>query len=275
MTRRGVDVLGLVETIAVEDSRRARILLDSTGLTHQRVVTLHDHNEQAVSETLAARLAGGSDVALISDAGTPLLSDPGFDLVRRARALGVPVVPVPGPSAITAALSVCPIPSRRFFFEGFLPARAEQRQRRLAELARLGETLVFFEAPHRLIATLYDLCAVAGDDRQLFLGREMTKRHEEYLSGTALEIRDVMAARGQIRGELVCVVAADPEATLAGDAERVMDVLSDELSPSAAARIGARLTGAPRKELYALARSREASESPRSTARGRKRQRGE
>ena len=254
ITERGANVLRSVEIIAAEDSRRARVLLNHLGVADRTVISLHDHNEADVSRQLEARLQAGEDIALISDAGTPLLSDPGFDLVRRARAASLPVVPVPGASAVTAALSVCPLPSRRFLFEGFLPAKREQRRRRLETLARSPETVVFFEAPHRVLDCFADLDACLGAARPAFFAREMTKRHEEYRAGTVAELRELLQSRPQLKGEFVIIIGPDEREATDAELSRVMEILSRELAPSAAARVGARLTGASRGELYELAR---------------------
>jgi 16S rRNA (cytidine1402-2'-O)-methyltransferase len=238
--------------IAVEDTRRTRVLLGAIGAVGPQLVTLHAHNESAVVGRVLARLEGGDDVALVSDAGTPLLSDPGFELVRACWQAGITVLPVPGASAIMAILSVCPLPVGRFRFEGFLPARSGPRRERLAVLVTEAEAVVFFEAPHRMAECLEDLARVAPD-RQIMIGREMTKLHEQYLCGRPAELLARLHDAGQLRGEFVVVLSGAGSAPVAPDVRRTMAVLARELSPAQAARIGAELLGVGRRELYALA----------------------
>ena len=253
ITRRGADALASVQIIAAEDTRRSQVLLAAIGATQAELVSFHAHNEEAVAQRLMRALHEGADVALVSDAGTPLVSDPGFDLIRRCWADDVRVVPVPGPSSVLAALSVCPLPAARFFFEGFLPARAGQRRERLRQLAERTEAIVFFEAPHRVAACLDELEKLAPD-RRLMVGREMTKRHESLHCGTAAELR--MALSGTLRGEFVFVMEGAAGAPLDADAAAVMDVLCAELAPAQAARIGSRLLKLDRSLLYAMALER-------------------
>lgn len=238
--------------IAAEDTRRTRVLLEAIGVTGVRVVTLHSHNETAATESVVARLRAGADVALVSDAGTPLVSDPGFELVRCCWSEEVPVVPVPGASAIAAVLSVCPLPSARFLFEGFLPAKPTARQERLRELVDLGVPVVFFEAPHRIAATLEDLARLAAD-RRVMIGREMTKRHEQYLCGAPLELLRQLLAGDHVRGEFVCVLEGGDVLAAPAQVRRTMETLTRELPPAQAARLGAALLGRSKRELYEIA----------------------
>ncbi|HHB13160.1 MAG TPA: 16S rRNA (cytidine(1402)-2'-O)-methyltransferase, partial [Chromatiales bacterium] len=192
-------------------------------------------------------------VALVSDAGTPLLSDPGFPLVRAARQAGIRVVPVPGPSAIVAALSVAGIPCQRFAFEGFLPARAGARRAALAALAEEPRTLVFFEAAHRIRASLVDMAAAFGAGRETALARELTKLHEEVLHGTLAELVEALAEHpAREKGEFVVIVAGAPAPppAVAGDEDAVLRVLLRHLGTRDAAQVAAELTGRPRKALY-------------------------
>ena len=175
ITLRAVDVLKSVAIVAAEDTRRSGVLLAHIGARPERLLSLHDHNEGGRSEQLLDLLQRGHDVALISDAGTPLISDPGFELVRRVRGEGVRVVPIPGPSSVTAALSASPLPIERFLFEGFLPSRATARRKRLRELAASSVAVVFFEAARRLRETLDDLVGIVDGDRQILLAKELTK----------------------------------------------------------------------------------------------------
>ena len=252
ITRRGVDVLRTVAMIAAEDTRRTRVLLEAIGAPGPQVIALHDHNESVVVAGVLARLLAGDDVALVSDAGTPLLSDPGFELVRACWQAAVPVIPVPGPSAILSVLSVCPLPVGRFRFEGFLPARPIQRRERLRQLAAMDCAVVFFEAPHRMADCLEDLSALVPD-RSIMIGREMTKRHEQYLCAPPAALLAQLREAEQLRGEFVCVLPGGGEDAAPADVRRTMEVLARELPPAQAARIGAELLGIGKRELYALA----------------------
>ena len=256
ITLRAVDVLKRVRIVAAEDTRRSRVLLDHIGAHPQNLVSLHEHNEADRCPGLLDELQQGHDVALVSDAGTPLVSDPGFLLVRRCWETGVGVIPVPGPSAITAVLSISPIPLDGFLFVGFLPARAGQRRELLRQLRSSRTGVVFFEAPHRVLDMLRDLVSEVGAERRVFVAKELTKVHERALFGAA---HDVLGRLGEVekgeRGEFVCVMEGSHDAALEGafDARRLMDTLLQELKPAQAARVGAKLTGAPRAELYAYA----------------------
>lgn len=255
ITARARDVLGKVEWVAVEDTRRTRQLLTHLGL-RQRLISLHEHNEAERAAELIARLRSGEDGALVSDAGTPLISDPGFRLVAAARDMGLRVVPLPGPCAAIAALSVAGLPSDRFFFEGFLPARAGPRRRRLAALATVRETLIFYEAVHRIDASLADLADVLGGQRLAFLARELTKQHETFYRGSLRDIRSQVAADpAGGKGEMTLIVTGCEEPAGPGAAElaRVYRLLAAELPPGKAARLAARITGATRAEAYRLA----------------------
>ena len=256
LSPRAREALARAAVVAAEDTRHTRTLLAATGVATP-LLSLHAHNEPQRVPELLARLAAGEDVALVSDAGTPLLSDPGFELVRRAAEAGFVVHSIPGPSAITAALAVAGLPTQRFCFEGFLPARAAERRATLASLAHEPRTLVFFEAPHRIQATLADLAAEFGADRPAVVARELTKAHETLYRGTLGEL----AARAQreenfARGELTLVVhgAAAAAGTVDGaQLRRTMEILLRELPPGRAAATAAQLTGATRAAAYALA----------------------
>jgi len=252
LSPRGQQVLREVAAICAEDTRRSGQLLSHFGISTP-LVALHEHNEQQMAERLVGRLLGGESLALVSDAGTPLVSDPGYRLVRAARAAGVKVSPVPGPSALIAALSVAGLPSDRFAFEGFLPAKASARRERLAALAGEPRTLVFYESSHRIEESLADLRQAFGEERPAVLARELTKLFETVLDGTLAELhRRVGDDADQRKGEFVLVVQGvgeDADAKLA-EGRRVHAILARQLPPSAAARLAAEITGAPRKALY-------------------------
>lgn len=253
ITLRAVDILKSVAIVAAEDTRRSGVLLAHIGARPERLLSLHDHNEGSRSEQLLDLLQRGNDVALISDAGTPLISDPGFELVRRVRGEGIRVVPIPGPSSVTAALSASPLPIERFFFEGFLPSRSVARRKRLRELAASSVAVVFFEAARRLRETLGDLVEIVDSRRQILLAKELTKLHERIEYGGVVELL-VRLDDGEFfeHGEFVCVLAPSSDEVSVQDATvtSLMDALCDELSPAQAARIAAKVTRRPRSELY-------------------------
>lgn len=252
MSARAVEVLGRVHRIAAEDTRHSRPLLTHFGI-QTPLVAYHEHNEAEQSRRLLALLEQGNDVALICDAGTPLVSDPGYRLVRAARDAGIAVIPVPGPSALVAALSVAGLPVDRFVFEGFLPAKAAARRTRLAELAREPRTLVFYESTHRILDTLGDLADIFGPGREAVIARELTKRYETVRGGTLAELNAWLEADpDQRRGEFVVLVhgaprGAEPESL---DVDRLLRELLPELGVKRAAALAARVTGLPRNQLY-------------------------
>lgn len=257
LSPRARDELAAADLVAAEDTRRTGQLLTTLGLSRP-LLSLHEHNERERIDELLGRLRAGARIALVSDAGTPLLSDPGFELVRRVAQEGFSVVSVPGPSAITAALSIAGMPTERFTFEGFLPARLAERRARIAELAREPRTLVFFEAPHRVVEALEDLAAGFGDGRRAAVARELTKVFETVYRGTLGELAAQARADSNFsRGEITLVVQGMPAepAAEAGDSrlDETLAVLLTELSPSKAASLAARLTGARRNDAYARA----------------------
>ena len=253
LTPRAREVLASVALIAAEDTRHTRQLLQTCGIGTP-LTSLHEHNEGAKSAELVARLAQGDSIALVSDAGTPLVSDPGFDLVAAARQQGIAVVAIPGACAAIAALSVAGLPTHRFVFEGFLPAKAAARSERLQQLAREERTLIFYEAPHRLLEVLRDMTEIFGAQRRASISRELTKRFETTYSGTLAELSAAAERDSDMaRGEIVIVVTGAPAAGAAAlefDADSLLRALLQELSPSQAAKIAARLTGAKRSDLY-------------------------
>ena len=254
LSPRAIAVLSAVDQILAEDTRTTGVLLQQAGI-HAALLPVHDHNERARSDTLVQRLLAGAALALVSDAGTPLISDPGFVLVRAAREAGVPVVAVPGPCALVTAPSVAGLPTDRFTFAGFLPPKTHARQQALQQLRKVPHTLVFYESSHRIVDTAEALAAVFGPDRPVLLARELTKQFEQTHGCSAGALADWLRAdRNRQRGEFVLVVGGAPDGE--GDEDRGRDtlaVLLQELSPSAAARVAATLTGLSRKQLYTLA----------------------
>lgn len=208
LTPRAREVLAAADVIAAEDTRRTRGLLSRIGV-EARLIAYHEHNEEKRTAELLERVAGGESIALVSDAGTPLISDPGWRLVRAAREAGLDVVPVPGPSAAIVALCAAGLPTDRFVFEGFLPRRSGARAERLRELKHERRTLVFYEAVHRLAETLAALAEHFGADRGAALARELTKVHEQIRSGTIADLIAKLGAEIPLLGEFVIVVAGD------------------------------------------------------------------
>lgn len=258
LSPRAQQVLRDADLIAAEDTRHSATLLRHIGSGAQ-TFALHEHNEREKSDELVRRLREGAQIALISDAGTPLVSDPGYRLVRAARAAGIAVSPVPGACAAIAALSAAGLPSDRFVFEGFLPARSAARRAHLQTLAGETRTLVFYESSHRIEECLRDCEQEFGGARQGVLARELTKLYETILDGTLADLSARVAADAdQRRGEFVLLVAGAD----AGDAaeklvqgRRVFEILRRELPPSRAAKLASEITGAPRRMLYQTERN--------------------
>ena len=265
LSARACTVLREVDTVLAEDTRRTRKLFDRYAIpTPTRA--FHEHNEREETSRVLARLMEGKRFALVSDAGTPLVSDPGYVLVREARIHRIPVYCVPGPSAVTAALSVSGLPTDRFTFEGFLPARHSRRLHALGQLAHETRTMVFYEAPHRIVDALADLCAAFGDDREAVVARELTKRFESVVAGSLDDLL-ARARDGRIpaRGEFVVVVrgsevsTADEEAT-----DALLRAMLDEgVALRQTAAVAARLTGRPKNLLYRRALALEAARTGR------------
>ncbi len=253
---RAIDVLKRVDHIAAEDTRHSRRLLQHHGI-HTPMLALHEHNERQALAGILAMLTEGRSVALISDAGTPLISDPGFPLVRACREQGIAVSPVPGPSALIAALSVSGLPVDAFYFHGFLPRTSGARKTRLAALKPAGITQVFFESSHRILYALQDMQEVLGSEREVCVARELTKQYEEVLQGKLGEVLATVAGdpRHQ-RGEFVIVVAPASTATtevLTPEAQRILGLLLEELPVKQAAALTAKITGEKKNRLYQFA----------------------
>ncbi|MEZ5528059.1 MAG: 16S rRNA (cytidine(1402)-2'-O)-methyltransferase [Gammaproteobacteria bacterium] len=259
MTARAIEVLGSVDLIAAEDTRHSARLLAHFAI-RTRTTSYHDFSDDARAESLLDLVAGGQSVALISDAGTPLISDPGYRLVQRAQERGLPVVPVPGVSALTTALSAAGLPSDRFVFEGFTPAKRAARLRYFEELAQEARTLVFYESPHRILDSLEDMVAAFGGERRAAICRELTKTFETIRQDTLSSL--LAFTRGddnQQKGEFVVLVhgATLPQKSeVSAQTLRVLDVLLESLSVKQAATLAARLTGEKKNALYELALKR-------------------
>ncbi len=256
LTPRAVETLANADVVCCEDTRRTRGLLAHAGVTGVRLMSLHGHNEMARVDTVLALLAEGRTVAVVSDAGTPVVSDPGGRLVSAAAAAGAVVTAVPGPSAVLTALSVSGLPADRFCFEGFLPRRGGDRRRRVAAVAGEARTTVLFEAPGRLVATLGDLVDACGPDRPVVVAREMTKLHEEVWRGTVGDAAAAFAGR-DVRGEIVIVVGGDPSSGREPDDVVVAEALRERLGAGdtlrdAAGRVATEL-GVSRRRAYDLA----------------------
>src|SRR5688572_4752530 len=250
LSPRARDVLAKADVIAAEDTRHTRGLLSRIGV-ESRLIAYHEHNEAERVPGLIEQLAHGKTVALVSDAGTPLISDPGWRLVHAARAAGIAVVPVPGACAAVAALSAAGLPTDHFVFEGFLPRRASARAERLLELRDEHRTLVFYEAVHRVAATLAAIAKAFGAERRAALARELTKIHEQIATGSLAELTARLGGDIPLLGEFVIVVAgAAATAPDEAAARRVYALLAQELEPAAALRLTSAITGVTRNELY-------------------------
>lgn len=255
LSPRAARTLASVDVVAAEDTRHSGRLLSHLGI-QKRMVALHDHNEKDRAAGILTELQAGRDVALISDAGTPLISDPGYVLVREARAAGHRVSPIPGPCALVAALSVAGLPTDRFLYVGFLPAKRSGRRASLEVLSSEVATLVFYESPHRIMESVRDIADVLGSDREIVLGREITKTFETFYSGSVADVlaeleRDPHGNRGEfvvmVRG---AAAQAGSEEAATMDVDRVLRVLLAELPVKKVAKMASELTGLSKNELY-------------------------
>lgn len=261
LSQRAQRILSSVDLILAEDTRHSARLLNAFDI-RTRTLAFHENNEERMTGRIISRLAAGSSVALIADAGTPLISDPGFKLVRQAHAQNIPVSPVPGPAALIAALSAAGVAPGKFLFEGFAPARAEARRKRMAALAGVAHTLVFYEAPHRIKAFLADAATIFGAGREASIARELTKKFETIRQGTLgglIEWMDRDPDQG--RGEFVVIIAgAGEEHSDVAELTALLKVLLKSLSLKQAVQIATELSGAPRNEIYDLAVSLQSKE---------------
>lgn len=253
ISARALDTLKRVTCIAAEDTRHSKKLLAHYGISTP-MTALHEHNEVTHCAGLIKRLESGADLALITDAGTPLISDPGYILVQAARSAGLRVVPVPGPSACIAALSASGLPPARFVFEGFLPPRQTARRQRLERLGHDARTLIFYESPHRINECLEDMVSVLGADRHAVIARELSKTYESIEDGTLASLTEWTGAdHNRQKGEFVILVHGAPDsdrADLDAHDEQVLTLLMQELPLRQAAALAARITGKSRNRFY-------------------------
>jgi len=259
MTPRALRVLESVALIAAEDTRHSGRLLSHFNIKTP-MIAVHDHNERQQQQKIIEKLQRGDDIALISDAGTPLISDPGFVLVREVRSAGFRVVPLPGCCALIAALCASGVPSDRFAFEGFPPAKSQQRVNFYTALAAENRTLMFYESPHRIIDSLKDIVTAFGADRSIAIARELTKTFETFISGAAAEVlAKVEADPNQRKGEFVLMVEGAPQqddSLLDPRSSEVLDILLEELSVKQASALAAKITGIKKKVMYQAALDR-------------------
>jgi len=252
ISQRAIEVLQQVDRILAEDTRHSGHLLHHLGL-QKPMWSCHEHNEEQRIQQVLTALAAGDSLALISDAGTPLISDPGYRMVTAVAEQGYPVVPIPGPCALITALSIAGLPTDRFAFEGFLPAKSGARVKRLKAIADETRTLVFYESSHRILATLADMLQVFGLDRQMALMRELTKRYEQVFRGSIEQVSEQLDADpNHQKGEFVLVVRGAEETGSAQQTSStiLLQGLLEELPTSKAASLAAKLTGLPRKQMY-------------------------
>lgn len=255
ISQRARDVLADVDLIAAEDTRHSSKLLQHLAI-NTPMLSLHNFNEDKRIPKIMACLAAGENVALISDAGTPLIADPGYRIVAAAREQAYRVVPIPGPCAIIAALSAAGLPAERFVFEGFLPVKSGKRQQRLQQLMRETRTMVLYEAPHRIVQCLQELTETLGPDRQVVLARELTKLFETFWSGSCFDAVDWLQQHSeQQQGEFVVMIAGNDKPIATADEEealRILTILTESLSQSQAAKLTAKITGLPKQVIYNL-----------------------
>jgi 16S rRNA (cytidine1402-2'-O)-methyltransferase len=253
LSARALRILQSVDFILAEDTRHSAPLLSFLGV-RKPLLALHEHNEAIQSEPVLKRLQAGENGALISDAGTPLISDPGYHLVKLAREAGLAVVPIPGACALVTALSAAGVPCEVFTFAGFLPSKLAARRQKLAEFSRVNHTLVFYESTHRIVACVNDIAHVFGETTPLVLAKELTKTFERFVAGTPVEVvRWLQEEKGHEKGEFVLIIPARQAAPKVSDAERCLALLLAELPLKQAVKLTALLTDVNKNELYALA----------------------
>lgn len=253
ISERAIAVLRQVDLIAAEDTRHSKTLLERCGIK-TRVCAYHEHNESQLTPLLIEKLIEGESIAVISDAGTPLINDPGYKLVTAAHDTNIQVVPIPGPSAVITALSAAGLPTSKFIFEGYLPAKTEARKKCLQELISESRTLVFYEAPHRIVETLQAMEEVFGMERRATIGRELTKQFEQIVRDSFAKINEKLKSEEiKIKGEFVVIVEGAKETNVMDkEVLRINQILSEKLSPKDAAGLTAKITGRKKNEVYQL-----------------------
>ena len=252
MTPRAVTILDQVDIIACEDTRSSKTLLNRFDIK-TKCLSYHEHSYERATDVIMEKIQKGENIALISDAGTPLISDPGFKLVRKARALGVSIIPIPGSCAAISALSVSGLNTDAFLFKGFLPRKREDRKNTLEQIRGYQHTIIFYESPHRVLDSIKDMKLILGNKRKIFMAREMTKLFETYFSGTIGELiefieKDPINAKGEI--VLIVEKGGEDATKLKKDHRRILKLLLSEMSSSKAASIAAKITGENKKLLY-------------------------
>ena len=256
ITTRAIQVLESVDIIAAEDTRHTKRLLNHLGI-QKPLMAAHDHNEMYAADQIIAKLYDGLNVALVSDAGTPLIADPGFHVAKQVAEEGFDIVPIPGPSAVITALSAAALPTDRFIFDGFLPPKSSGRRQYFASIKHEERTMVVYESPHRILDSLENLSEELGGDKELVVARELTKTFETFLRGTVDEVRDIMAAdANQQRGEFVLMIrgaVARKKLEVSQEALDLTVLLSEELPLKKAAALAAKHTGYKKNQLYQLA----------------------
>ena len=256
ISQRALNILREVDLIAAEDTRHSQLLLNRYGIK-KAMCAYHEHNERQQAEQLLQKLENGQKIALISDAGTPLISDPGFSLVKLASEAGIKVVPIPGPSAVLTALCASGLPSDRFYFAGFLPAKAAAREKQLLALQNMTCTLIFYAAPHRILAVLESMTTVFGAQRRTVVARELTKKFETFYYGTLETIQQQLAEQPeQQKGEFVILLkGAEPLETKVNDVqlEHILQTLLTELPLKQAVKLAVSLTGLSKNKVYEAA----------------------
>lgn len=253
ITQRAIEVLSSVDLVAAEDTRHTGKLLSHFSI-HTKTFALHDHNEQQKAQVLVDKLLAGHSIALVSDAGTPLISDPGYHLVTQCRQAGVKVVPLPGACAVITALSASGLPSDRFSFEGFLPAKSKGRKDKFLEIAKVERTCVFYESPHRILDSLYDMLEILGPEREVVLARELTKTFETIQGMPLGELVEwVKSDPNQQRGEMALLIhgyRSTEEESIPEEVKRTLSILVKELPLKKAAAMAAEIYNLKKNALY-------------------------
>ena len=253
ISERAIEILKQVDLIAAEDTRHSKTLLERFAIK-TKVCAYHEHNEEKITQQLIQQLLDGQSIALISDAGTPLINDPGYKLVVAAHDNNIQIIPIPGPSAIITALSASGLPTSKFIFEGYLPAKSVARETRLNELKNESRTLVFYEAPHRIVESIKIMQEIFGAERRITIARELTKKFEQIVRDNLSAMNEkIESGEIKIKGEFVVIVEGTKE-TSATDQEtlRINHILSEKLSPKDAAGLAAKITGRKKNEIYQL-----------------------